>query len=62
MQFAWGVFWEFSKDIELEDTLKKNLPISEGYTELGKKDSQTQHKLANIEIIAWNSSYTAIYL
>ncbi len=58
IQFIWGVFSGFSKDINLEDILKEKLPIAEGYTGFGK-NNKPQHRLSSIEIIAWDSSYTS---
>lgn len=57
-QFIWGVFSGFFKDITIEEILKYNLPFSDGNKEFWHDNVKIQHPLANIEIVAWDSSLT----
>lgn len=57
-QFIWGVFSGFSKDITLKETLKHDLPFVDGYEGFWLDTVNIQHPLANIEIVAWDSSLT----
>lgn len=59
-QWIWGVFSAFPKDISKEDVLKYELPKSDGYKELWQNPVSIQHPLAEIEIIAWDSSMTVV--
>lgn len=55
-QFIWGVFSGFSKDIPLEEVLKYDLPFADGYEGFWVDNVNIQHPLADIEIVAWDSS------
>ena len=57
-QWIWGVFSGFPKNILLEDILKYQLPYAEGYTGFWKNPIILQHPLADIELVAWDSSCT----
>lgn len=57
-QFIWAVFSGFSIDVSLEDVLSYELPFADGNKGFWVDDVKIQHPLANIEIIAWDSSLT----
>lgn len=59
-QWIWGVFSAFPKDVRVEDVLKYRLPKADGYTGFWENPISIQHPLAEIEIIAWDSSMTII--
>lgn len=58
LQFIWAVFSGFSKKIILEDVLKYDLPFADGYAGFWEDNVGIQHPLADIEIVAWDSSLT----
>ena len=55
-QFIWGVFSGFSKGVLLEDILKYELPFADGYKGFWIDNVGIQHPLAEVEIVAWDSS------
>lgn len=57
-QFIWGVFSGFSKEVNLEEVLKYDLPFADGYKGFWVDNVGIQHPLADIEIVAWDSSLT----
>ncbi|MBD5463352.1 MAG: DUF2691 family protein [Lachnospiraceae bacterium] len=57
-QWIWGVFSAFPKEISKEKVLKFELPKAEGYGRVWQNPVCIQHPLAEIEIIAWDSSMT----
>lgn len=57
-QIIWGVFSGFSKGIKLEEVLKYDLPFADGYKGFWVDNVSVQHPLADIEIVAWDSSLT----
>lgn len=59
-QFIWGVFSGFSPTVALEDVLKYKFPFADGYTGFWVTDVDIQHPLAEVEIVAWDSSLTLI--
>jgi hypothetical protein len=59
-QFIWGVFSGFSKDITLEEVLKYDLPFADGYEGFWVANVGIQHPLAEVEIVAWDSSLTLL--
>lgn len=59
IQFIWGVFSVIPKHISLEGILKYELPYSEG-THTLDEIVEIQHPLAEIEIVAFDSSYLEI--
>lgn len=60
-QWIWGVISGFDKNIELGNILKYPLPFADGYTGFWENPLTMQHKLAEIEIVAWDSS-CSLYL
>lgn len=57
-QWIWGVLSAFSKDIPKEKVLKYELPESDGCSKIWQTPVEIQHPLAEIEIVAWDSSMT----
>ena len=57
-QWVWGVLSGFSSNILLEDVLKYPLPYADGYSGFWKNPVTLQHPLAEIELVAWDSSCT----
>lgn len=57
-QFIWGVLSGFSKDVTLEEILKYDFPLADEYEGFWVDDVKIQHPLADIEIVAWDSSLT----
>ena len=57
-QWVWAVFSAFKKDIALEEILKYPLPYADGNPYFWKKPLTIQHPLAQIEIVAFDSSLT----
>jgi len=56
IQFIWGVFTGFKKQITLGEILDEPLPYADGNAQLWNKDIKIQNSLADIEIISWDSS------
>ncbi len=59
-QWIWGVFSGFHKSVNKEDVLKNKLSQADGYTGFWQNPISIQHPLAEIEIVAWDSSLTII--
>lgn len=59
-QFIWGVFSGFSKEITLEEVLRYDLPFADGYKGFWVDNVGIQHPLAEVEIVAWDSSLTLL--
>jgi hypothetical protein len=57
-QFIYGVFSGFLKEITLEDVLKHDLPFADENEGFLVDDVSIQHQLADIEIVAFDSSMT----
>lgn len=57
-QFIWGVFSGFSSHVSLDEVLKYDLPFADGYEGFWIDNVGIQHPLADIEIVAWDSSLT----
>ncbi len=57
-QWIWGVLSGFPKNILLEDILKYQLPYANGYAGFWRDPIGLQHPLADIELVAWDSSCT----
>ena len=55
IQFIWGVFSAFPKEIKLEEILTHELPFADGNKELWSVPLKMQNPLAEIEIIPWDS-------
>jgi len=58
LQFIWAVCSGFSKDIGLDDILKRELPYADGNPDFWKPTVNIQHPLADIEIVAWDCTST----
>ena len=59
-QFIWGVFSGFSSEVTLEDVLRYDLPFADGYEGFWKDNVGIQHPLAQVELVAWDSSLTLL--
>lgn len=59
-QFVWGVFSGFSPEVTLEEVQKYDLPFAEGYKGFWVDNVVIQHPLAEVEIVAWDSSLTLL--
>lgn len=57
-QFIWGVFSGFSKDVTPEEVLKYDLPLIDDNEEFFGKNVDIHHPLADVEIVADDSSLT----
>ena len=57
-QFIWAVFSAFPKTIKLKEVLNYKLPLADGNTQFWVDEVSIQHPLAEIEIIAWDSTLT----
>lgn len=57
-QWIWGVFSAFPKELTKEEILKYPLPQCDGYTGFWNNPVSMQHPLAEMEIVAWDSSLT----
>lgn len=55
-----GSFSGFNKNILKEDVLKYDLPYADDYGEFWKNPLSIQHPLAEIEIVAWDSTLTLL--
>jgi len=64
IQFVWGVFSAIPKDVPLEQVLlgdaAGSLPCADGNGDFWKLPVSMQHPLAEIEIVAFDSSLTLI--
>jgi hypothetical protein len=59
-QWVWAVFSGFHKSIPLEKILQYDFPYSNGYAGFWKNPITIQHPLADIELVAWDSSLTLL--
>ena len=57
IQWIWGTFSAIPKKYKQEEILKYNLP---GVENIDKKEIKPQHPLAEIEIIAYDSTFVQI--
>lgn len=57
-QWIWGALSAFSKDIPKEKVLQYDWPKADGCGEIWQLPVDIQHPLAEIEIVAWDSSMT----
>lgn len=55
-QWIWGVISGFDKDINYKDIIKYPLPYADGYPGFWTNPISIQHPLAEIEMVAWDSS------
>lgn len=60
IQFIWGVFSGFEKELDFKQILKQPLPYANGNPNLWTKDNTIQNTLADIEIICWDSTLVLI--
>lgn len=56
LQWIWGVFSAFSKEVALEKVLGYNYPYADGYKGFWENPITVQHPLAITEIVAWDGS------
>lgn len=54
LQWIWGVFSAFSKEVALEEVLEYNYPYADGYKGFWENPITVQHPLAITEIAAWD--------
>ncbi len=59
-QFVWGVFSAFSQEVTLEEALRYDLPVADGYKGFWVNNVRIQHPLAEVEIVAWDSALTLL--
>lgn len=59
-QWIWGFFSAFSKNITLDEVLKYNIPIANQNSDIWNNTISLQHPLAEMEIIAVDSTLTII--
>jgi len=59
-QWVWAVLSGFGKDVLLKEVLKYELPYANGYGEFWTNPVTIQHPLAEIEIVAWDSTSTLL--
>lgn len=57
-QWIWAVFSAFEKNVTLDEILQYPLPYADGNPDLWKSPLTIQHPLAQIEIVAFDSSLT----
>lgn len=57
IQWIWGTFFAIPKKYKQEEILKYNLP---GVENIDKKEIKIQHPLAEIEIIAYDSTFVQL--
>lgn len=59
-QWIWGVLSAFPKHIAKEAVLEYPLPEAEGCRRIWQNPVTMQHPLAEIEIVAWDSTLTVV--
>jgi hypothetical protein len=59
-QFIWGVFSGFPLEVPLEEILRYDLPFADGYEGFWVENVGIQHPLAEVEIVAWDSTSTLL--
>lgn len=57
-QWVWAVLSGFHKSVPLSDILRYELPYADGNPDFWNNPAGIQHPLAEIEIVAWDSSCT----
>lgn len=60
LQFLFGVFSGFEKDISKEQAMAHPLPYADCNPDLWKKPVDTQNPLATVEIVPWDSSLVLV--
>ena len=58
LQFIWGVFSGFPKEVNIDLSDESNLPYADGNPDIDNKDRIPQHKDAIVEIVAWDAAET----
>lgn len=61
IQWIWGVFSGFPKEIPLSNIQMKDIPYANGNLNIWKKPISIQHPLAEIELIAWDSTLAIFF-
>ena len=56
----WGVLSGFKREIPLQEVLSHGLPYADGYDGFWKNPVSIQHPLAELEIVAWDSTLTLL--
>jgi hypothetical protein len=56
IQFIWGVFSGFKKNITVDFNDRTFIPYAEGNSRLWVKEPKIQHPKAEIEIVCWDST------
>lgn len=59
-QWIWGVLSGFPQKLSLEEVMAHKIPWADGNTVVWNEGHRMQHPLADIEIVAWDSSATII--
>ena len=59
-QWVWGVISAVSKDYEEKAVLSAGIPYADGNSAIWTNPVKIQHPMADIEIIAWDSSATVV--
>lgn len=59
IQFIWAVFSGFPKSVHFDAVMEYDLP-DHGYAGYWENPISIQHPLADMEIAAWDSSYTTL--
>lgn len=57
-QWIWAVLSGFNKKYTLEEIREYELPYADGYVGFWKEELSIQHPLAEVELVAWDSSCT----
>ena len=57
-QWIWGVLSGFEKNISKDEVFRHASPIANGYEGFWSNSISIQHLLADLEIVAWDSSLT----
>lgn len=60
-QWIWAVLCGFDKTVALSEILEYSLPYAEDYEGFWKMPLTMQHPLAELEIVAWDSSCTLLF-
>lgn len=60
-QWIWAVLSGFDKHVSLREVLAHPLPYADGYPGFWRLPLTMQHPLAQLEIVAWDSSLTLFF-
>lgn len=60
IQFMWGVFSGFNKDINIDFENLEVIPFADGNSKLWEENPKIQHPLAAVEIVCFDSSCTLL--